>query len=165
MNDDTTQAIPTVPLGPGDLLDSAVAGGQWWTGTWDGAGEKAKLTIAVDDTLYDFGFRLTSPTSALVRFDISEHQGGLSPASSSPMNGWVTWASGEFALAMEGEEGSLANTWERDHPFGDDNDVYELPDDAAVAGFARLAAEIFLSPELYADDETRARLLGAEAPE
>lgn len=143
----------------GDLLVSGAAGGQWWAGQWDSTADQAEVTIAVHETLYDFSFKPTSATSAWVRFDISEHQDGLSPASSSPAEGWVCWGDGEFALAMQEENGLLAGKWDGDNPFGDD-ELDELTVDKAVAGFARLAAQILLSPEQYNDAETLAELLG-----
>lgn len=161
MTDGTPAEAGKSQMAPDELIDSAEAGRQWWTGTWDLANQKAELTIFANDTLYDFTFSLQSPTSALVRFDISEHAGGLSPASSSPMHGWVSWFAGKFVLAMESEDYNLACSWEGSDPFVDD-DVYDLDDQAAVAGFARLSAEIFFSPQLYRDDAARARYLGDE---
>ncbi len=142
-----------------DLLDSGAPGGQWWTGQWDSSAEQAEVTIAIHETLYDFSFKPTSATSAWVRFDISEHQDHLSPASSSPVEGWVCWGDGEFALAMQDENGVSAGTWDGDDPFGDD-ELDELTDDEAVGGFARLAAQILLSPEQENDAEALAKLLG-----
>lgn len=142
-----------------DLLDSAEAGGQWWTGEWDSTAEQAEVTIAVHETLYDFSFKPTSATSTSVRFNISEHQDDLSPASSCPIEGWVCWGDGEIALAMQDENGVLAGKWDGANPFGDD-ELDGLADAKAVAGFARLAAQILLSPEQYNDAETLAKLLG-----
>ena len=158
MTDATPAEAGRSQLTPAQLIDSAEVDGQWWSGTWDRANQTAELTIFANDTLYDFTLRLQSPTSALVRFDISEHVGDLSPASSSPMRGWVSWFAGNFVLAMESEDDNLASSWDGADPFVDD--VEDLAEQAAVAGFARLSAEIFFSPQLYRDDAARARYLG-----
>ncbi|GAB4009318.1 hypothetical protein [Nocardioides ultimimeridianus] len=143
---------------------STIAYGEsgWWEGAYDKGAERAQVSVVWNGMPFTFRFEHTSPTSATVRFDISENAADTSPGSSSPSLGWLTWYDG-YAVALENENFTSAERWDGGAPFAGD-DVEDLDERSAVAGYAHLAAEILWSQ--YGDDTARAlyRTAAAERP-